>query len=115
MSAGGTRYFMILIDSATSFRHVKFLKEKVAKTMLKVFKKYITETKQLTRQRLLSVRVDRGCEWNNWLWQEYKDEKGFVLEFTIAYAHQQNSTTKYSMQTILDTTYSMLMDLGLPT
>ena len=87
MSAGGTRYFMILINNTTSFRYVKFLKEKIAETILKILKKYITETKHFTRQRLLSVRVNRGCEWNNWLWQEYKDEKGFVLEFTIAYTH----------------------------
>jgi len=59
MFAGGTRYFITLIDSATLFRHVKFLKEKTAETMLKVLKKYIIETKQLTG---LSVRVDRGYE-----------------------------------------------------
>ena len=41
MSARGTRYFMILIDSATSFRHMKFLKKKTAEIMFKVLKIYI--------------------------------------------------------------------------
>ena len=58
---------MMLMDSATSFRHVEFLKEKIVETMLKILKKYITKAKLLTEQKLLSVRVDRGCKWNNLL------------------------------------------------
>ena len=37
------------------------------------------------------------------------------MEFTIAYAHQQNSATEHNIQTILDVAHSILVDSGLPT
>jgi len=61
------------------------------------------------------VRVDRGQEWANWLWTEFKNQQGFIIEFTTAYAHQQNGAAERSMCTILDTARSMLVDSGLPT
>jgi len=57
-SAGGSRYFMLLMDGALSFRTVEFLREKSAKNTLAILKAYITEGKRQTNQKLLRVRVD---------------------------------------------------------
>jgi len=53
---------MILMDDATLFRHVEFLKEKTVEVILEILKRYMMEVEQLTGQRLLSVRVDRGYD-----------------------------------------------------
>jgi len=47
MSARNTRYFMMLMNSATLFRHVEFLKEKTVEATLEVLKRYMTEAEQL--------------------------------------------------------------------
>ena len=62
------RYIIMLMDSTTLFGDVEFLKEKITKITLEVLKRYMMEVEQLTGWRLLSMRVDRGHEWNNWLW-----------------------------------------------
>jgi len=78
-------------------------------------KAYITEGKRQTNQKLLRVRVDQGHEWNNHLWEDFCAEKSFIIEFTTAYAHEQNSAAERSMQTILDTAQTMLVESSLPT
>jgi len=45
---------------------------------------------------------------------EFKNKKGFILEFTAAYAHQKNRKIEYSIYTILDTIQSILFDSKLP-
>ena len=80
-----------------------------------MLKKFLAEAKRLTGKKVLWVRVDRGQEWDNWLWTEFKNQQGFIIEFTTAYAHQQNGAAERSMCTILDTARSMLVDSGLPT
>jgi len=47
VSARGAKYFMMLMDSVSTFRYVNFLKEKTAEATLEVLKKYIAETKRL--------------------------------------------------------------------
>ena len=57
--ARSMRYFIILMDGITSFRHVEFLKKKTVEATLEILKRYMMEVELLTGQRLLSVRVDR--------------------------------------------------------
>jgi len=45
---------------------------------------------------------------------EFKNKKGFILEFTTVYTHQQNRKVEYSIYTILDTVQSMPFDSELP-
>ena len=47
MSAGNVRYFIMLIDSMTLFRHVEFLKKKTVEMMLEVLKIYMIKTEWL--------------------------------------------------------------------
>jgi len=82
---------------------------------LNVLKKFLAEAERLTEKKVLWVRVNRSQEWDNWLWTEFKNQQGFIIEFTTAYAYQQNGATERSMCTILDTARSMLVDSGLPT
>jgi len=43
VSARGAKYFMMLINSISTFRYIDFLKKKIAEVILKVLKKYMAE------------------------------------------------------------------------
>ena len=42
-------------------------------------------------------------------------QKGFIIKFTTAYTDEQNGAAERSMRTILDITYTMLVELELLT
>jgi len=62
VSAGGAKYFIMLMNSISTFRYIDFLKKNMAKATLKVLKKYIAEAKRLMEQRLISIQVDKDCK-----------------------------------------------------
>jgi len=51
-SAGGALYFMIIMDSFSSYRTVTFLKTKSAEITLKIFKGFYAEVEYQTGKRL---------------------------------------------------------------
>jgi len=59
MLTGGVCYFMLIMDDASVFRYVEFLREKMANTTLNMLKKFLAEAERLTRKKVLWVRVDR--------------------------------------------------------
>lgn len=113
-SAGGAKYFMLIMDGASSYRQVYFLSSKSADVTLRVFKEYLTRAERQTGRKMRRVRMDMGKEWMNSLWNDYGKEHGLIYEFTTPYAHQQNGVAERSMRTILDTARSMLAESGLP-
>lgn len=114
-SAGGAKYFMLIMDGASSYRQVYFLNTKSADVTLRVLKEFHLEAERQTGRKLRRIRMDMGREWLNSLWDEYAKANGIVCEYTTPYAHQQNGMAERSMRTILDTARSMLADSGLPT
>jgi hypothetical protein len=52
ISAGGAKYFMLLVDDATSFRQVYFLSSKLAEATLNVFKDYHRQVEWQTGKKL---------------------------------------------------------------
>ena len=97
LSAGGSKYFMLIVDSATSYRTVYFLSLKSTDAMLGAFKDFHYQAEQQTGRKLKCVQVDIGREWTNILWNQYAKEASIVLDFTTSYAHQQNGKAKRSM------------------
>jgi len=104
---------MIMMDGFSSYQTVAFLKSKLVKVTLNVFKSFHTKTKHQTGKRLRRVRLDMGKEWYNSAWEHYCDEQGLDFEFTTLYAHQQNSTVEQLMQTILNGTQMVMAESGL--
>ncbi|KAF7778932.1 hypothetical protein Agabi119p4_3277 [Agaricus bisporus var. burnettii] len=113
-SAGGAKYFMLIVDGATSYRKLYFLTTKSADATLEAFKEFHREAERQTGRTLKEVRLDMGREWHNDLWSTYVKEHGIVLNFTTPYAHQQNGKAERSMRTLLDMARAMLADSGLP-
>jgi hypothetical protein len=111
-SAGEAKYFMLLINSATSYHQVYFLSSKSADITLAVFKEYHCELEQQTGRKLKRVHLDMGRGWNNHLWNQYIKEHSILLDFTTPYAHQQNGKAKHSMHMLLNMAHLMLTDSG---
>ena len=58
ISAGGSCYFILLMDRALSFQVVEFLAEKTAENMFKVLKAFIIESERQIGQKLIQVRLN---------------------------------------------------------
>jgi hypothetical protein len=113
-SAGGARYFMLCMDSASSFRKVFFIASKTAEVTLQIFWEFHVESERQTGKKLKRVRLDMGWEWCNSLWNRYAKDNGIILDFVTPYAHQQNGRAEHSMRTLLDMGRSMLANACLP-
>jgi hypothetical protein len=112
-SAGGVRYFMLLMDGATSYWSIYFLSTKSADVTLHAFWDFHAQAERQTGKKLKRVHLDMGKEWHNSVWDEYVTEHSIVLDFTMPYAHQQNGKAECSRRTLLDTTQTLLADSGL--
>ena len=113
-SAGGSRYFTIMMDGFSSYKTVTFLPAKSADITLKVLKSYQTEAERQTSKRMRQLRLDMGREWFNTTWEQYRKDQGLVFQFTTLYAHQQNGVAECSMRTILDAVRSAMAESGMP-
>lgn len=113
-SVGGSRYLMVVVDGASSFRTVFPLSDKSADTTLARLRDFQTQSELQTGKKLKRIRLDMGREWHNNLWETYAREKGIILEFTTPYAHQQNGVAERSMRTLVELGRSMLAESGLP-
>jgi len=112
-SAGGSWYFMIMLDGFSSYRTVTFLSSKSADTTLKVFKLYQTEAECQTGKKMKQVRLDMGREWYNTTWEQYRKDQGLDFQFTMPYAYQQNGTAEHTMCTILDRACLAMAESGM--
>ena len=52
MSAKRAKYFIMLMDSLSTFRYISFLKEKMIEIALEMLKKYIAKAERLPGQRV---------------------------------------------------------------
>ena len=111
--AGGSRYFMLMVDGFSSYRTVAFTNSKSADVILNIFKAYQVEAERQTGKRIKHIRLDMGKEWLNNTWENYRLSQGLDFEFTTPYAHQQNSMAERSIRTILDGTWTTLAESGL--
>jgi len=68
LSAGGSKYFMLIVDSATSYRTVYFLSSKSIDATLGAFKDFHCQAERQTERKLKRVQVEMGREWANALW-----------------------------------------------
>jgi len=65
LSAGGSKYFMLIVDGATSYKTVYFLSSKSTDATLGAFKDFHCQAEQQTGRKLKYVRVDMRREWAN--------------------------------------------------
>lgn len=112
-SIGGAKYFLLLKDDCSSFRHVYFLRHK--DDTFEKFKEFEQLIVNRFGRRIKTVRSDNGTEFRNKKMSDYMKSRGITLETSAPYIHEQNGRAEREMRTIVESARTMLTAKGLPT
>ena len=91
-SLGGKLYYMTLIDDATRYAHIYFLREK--SEAVKYLKEFCELIHTRTGRYPRIIRSDRGGKYVNNKWIEYCTSNGIEHQVTPAYNPQSNGAAK---------------------
>lgn len=111
-TAGGSSYFLTVIDDFTRYSFVQLLKRKSDVTAYLI--EYINLVETQTGNRVKALRSDNGGEYTSNLLDSFLRDKGIVHEFSLPYTPQQNGMAERLNRTLLDKAIPMLDQSGLP-
>ncbi|MBW0499100.1 hypothetical protein O181_038815 [Austropuccinia psidii MF-1] len=111
-SISGFRYFLTIVDQATSFKTIRLLKQKSdAFHQFVLVKKAMENFHDRTLKRLVS---DRGGEFLNHQFQRLSEECGFEHLMSPAETPQHNGVAERANCTILEKAHCLLNGSNLP-
>lgn len=96
-SLRGYHYFLLVIDDATRYGWIRYLKTKDAKDCVLTFKELIMEIETFTQQKVALVRSDNGRSEFGSEFQAYLKEKGIIFEPSPPYKHSLNGVVERAM------------------
>lgn len=111
-SWGNKKYMLSIIDDASRYVFVRFLKKK--SDALSEFKKWKIEVEKQTEKNLKRIRTDNGLEFCSKNWTEFCESSGIRHETTMTYTPQQNGIAERCNRTLLDLVRSQLQESDLP-
>uniref|UniRef100_A0A5S6QG42 Retrovirus-related Pol polyprotein from transposon TNT 1-94 n=1 Tax=Trichuris muris TaxID=70415 RepID=A0A5S6QG42_TRIMR len=111
-SWGGSKYMLCVIDDATRYVWVCFLRSKA--NVLNKFKIWKTRAERQTGKTLLKVRTDNGLEFCSRNWETFCDAHGIIHQRTMVYTPQQNGIAERMNRTLMDLVRTTLSNTGLP-
>lgn len=111
-TAGGSQYFMTVIDDFTRYSFVKLIarKSEVAGSL----KDYINLVETQTGNKVKALRSDNGGEYTSKVLDGFLQDKGIIHQFSLPYTPQQNGIAERLNRTLLDKAIPMLEQSGLP-
>ena len=110
-SIGGHQYYLLLVDDATRFVTVYFLKGKhEASEKVKNYLAYL----QVRGVSTHAIRVDRGTEFINADLKNWCQAKGMEIQLTAPYSPSQNSIAERMNRTLVELARAMLTASKLP-
>jgi transposase InsO family protein len=110
-SINGCQYYLLMVDDASRFITVKFLKTKDQATQ-KV-KNYFTHL-ELQGKSPKAMHIDCGCEFVNESLLEWCYSKGMEVHKTAPYSSSQNGIAKRMNCTLADLARAMRIAANLP-
>ncbi|MBW0536448.1 hypothetical protein O181_076163 [Austropuccinia psidii MF-1] len=111
-SASGFRYFLTIVDQATSFKIIRLLKQKSeAYDQFIIVKKMMENIHDRTIKKLVS---DCGGEFLNEKFKKLSEEQGFTHFFSPPETPQHNGFAERANRTILEKARCMLSTSNLP-
>ena len=110
-SINGHQYYLLLVDDATRYVTVYFLKGK--HEAAQQVKNYMTHlhVRGITTH---GIRVDRGTEFINKDLQDWCHAKGMEIELTAPYSPSQNGVAERMNRTLVELARAMITASGLP-
>jgi transposase InsO family protein len=111
VTAGGNKYFMLLVDDCTRWCRVYMLKTKNQAT--EAFVKYKAEVENSTGQHIKLLRSDRG-EFLAHAFQRVCEQAGIKHQFTAPYTPQQNGVVERKNRTVMEMARALLKSMEIP-
>lgn len=108
---GDNQYFVTFIDDYSRFITVYFINNKS-----EVFEKFKIFEAAVTNQfnrRINRLRVDNGGEYSSKEFQQFCEEKGIFMEYTVPYNPQQNGVSERTNRTLCERARCLLQESGL--
>jgi len=110
-SINGFSYYLLLVDDASRYVTVEFLKSKDQATQK--IKNYITHL--ITQGKMpKAIKMDRGCEFVNEPLFEWCHLKGLEMHMTAPYSPSQNGVAKRMNRTLEELARAMRIAADLP-
>lgn len=111
-TAGGNKYFFLLVDDYSRFMWVYFLKSK--DEALGGFKIFCAMVENKPGKKVKVLRTDRGGEFCSNEFKKYCDENGIERHYTAPYSPQQNGIVERRNRTVVEMARSCLKEKELP-
>ena len=111
-TAGGSKYFMLLVDDCTRWMTVYTLKTKDQAS--EVFAKFKAEAENSVGYKMKCVRSDRGGEFLAAAFKNTCEEAGIKRQLTAPYSPQQNGVVERRNRTVMEMARSLLKSMNVP-
>ncbi|MBW0557710.1 hypothetical protein O181_097425 [Austropuccinia psidii MF-1] len=111
-SISGHRFFLTIVDQFTSFKFVRFLKNKSDAIKEFTIVKNLVETSQ--NQKVKKIVSDRGGEFVNAEFKRLADESSLIHITSPPYTPQLNGFSERTNRSILEKTRCLLLGANLP-
>ena len=110
-SINGCQYYLLLIDDATRYITVRFLKTKdQAASQIKNYFTYLSVREKQPR----AIRIDRGTEFVNNALMSWCEAHGIDVQRTAPYSPSQNGVAERMNRTLVELARAMLAAAQLP-
>jgi hypothetical protein len=106
-SLGKHEYYMTIIDDATRYAWVYFLKKK--SDAQQVMKDHVSMIERQFNVKVKVIHTDRGGEYV--VIDKYFEQQGILHEYTPSYMHESNGVAERYNRTIITNVRAMLIDL----
>lgn len=111
-TAGGNKYFMLLVDDCSRWMHVYLLKSK--DQAVEVFVKYKAEVENFSECRIKTLRSDRGGEFLAGVFVSECEQAGIKRQLTAPYTPQQNGVVERKNRTVMEMARALLKSMRVP-
>lgn len=111
-TAGGNKYFFLLVDDYSRKMWVYFLKNK--DEALNAFKKFLALVETGSERKVKVFRTDRGGEFSSNEFKNFCEEVGIKRHYTAPYTPQQNGVVERRNRTVVEMGRSCLKEMNMP-
>lgn len=112
-TAGGNKYFFLLVDDYSRKMWVYFLKNK--DEAFNAFKKFLALVENGSEKKVKVLRTDRGGEFSSNEFKNFCEEAGIQRHYTAPYMPQQNGVVERRNRTVVEMGRSCLKEMNMPT
>ena len=110
-SIGGSRFFLLFVDSYSRMTFIYFLKHK--NEVFQKFKDFKAIVENQQDKKIKILRTDNGGEFCSSVMESYLTKEGIIHQKTTAYTPEQNGVCERANRTVIEKARCLLFDAKL--